>query len=214
MGKFCFQFLSVEPPHPNSICPLFIGHSEVSYVSNLIWPKRKILIKNKYSVVRTFQNYVSTRTIRTVADIGKVNLFRTLEDRQRFTTVQGVLTQEKWLNISQDSELYHVLTQPFPLPSPQLHGSLEKTTALQAEQVWRCKPATRRLATTGGQCRFGAQRTVFLWPVWKLPGKAPLAAFVIVWLDSELTQSKQPSPHGVYWGKKKISAKCLILQLP
>lgn len=95
MGKFCLQFLSVEPSHPNSICPPFIGHWEVSYVSNLIWPKRKILIQNKYSAVRTFQNYVSTRTTRTVADIVKVNFFRTLEDTQRFTTVQGVLTQEK-----------------------------------------------------------------------------------------------------------------------
>ena len=56
---------------------------------------RKILIKNKYSAVRTFQNYVSIRTIRTVADIVKVNFFRTLEDTQRFTTVQGVLTQDK-----------------------------------------------------------------------------------------------------------------------
>ena len=107
---------------------------------------------------------------------------------------------------------YHLT---IPTPFSPTHSSLEKTTGLQPEQVWWCKPATRRLATAGGQCRFGAQRTVFLWPVWKLPGKAPLAAVVIVWPDSELTQSKQPSPHGVYWKKKKkISVKCLILQLP
>ena len=46
----------------------------------------------------------------TVANILKIKFFRTLEVIQRLTTVQVVLTQEKWLSISKNSELYGILT--------------------------------------------------------------------------------------------------------
>lgn len=48
--------------------------------------------------------------MRTLMKIVKINFFRTLRNHQRLTTIQGVVIQEKWLNLSKGSESCGILT--------------------------------------------------------------------------------------------------------
>lgn len=127
----------------------------------------------------------------------EINFFRSLEIIQRLTAIQRMLTQGKWLHLSQNSELCGILTWLFPMPSSQLHVRLEKQQLcnhsnckqLETSNYWRGR------YMSGAPPK--AQRIVLLWPVWKLPGTAPLAVLTFDRLRDHYKLYKQPYPQGV-----------------
>lgn len=97
------------------------------------------------------------------------------------TTIQGVFTQEKLLNLGKESKFCGVLTCPFPmsrLPSSSV-VALETTCDLGENQQpgshWGYRPSSQRTVIILIVC--GSQKT-------------PLISLVFIWPDSKLTQNK------------------------